>query len=232
MIQFASRFAWQGLQSNLATGVKERPVVLELETLAIFQVICWPQRTEARMYCYIWNVVKLEQSNGSRYRIGYLGSSRVWTFGQPEVLGRSRRQARKSLSRPESYDTKINQEWKWKKVILPSKEGTAANWRSGSEGHRFETRCQQGLFVLKHALKCTHPLVICKHNYNSFARSIGWLNISFTCDRCDMSSKNKKDPLAGDFDRTFTHSETDSFCPYHELGHWPKLAVAATIMYS
>ena len=62
------------------------------------------------MCCYIWNVVKLEQFNGSRYRIGYLGSSRVWTFGQPEVLGRSRRQARKALSRPESYDTKINQE--------------------------------------------------------------------------------------------------------------------------
>ena len=56
MIQFASRFAWQGLQSNLATGVKERPVVLELETLAIFQVICWPQRTEeSKEMLYNWN---------------------------------------------------------------------------------------------------------------------------------------------------------------------------------
>ena len=49
-----------------------------------------------------------------------------------------------------------------------SKEGMAANQRkSGSEGHRFETRCQQGLFAVDSPLKSTVPLVICIHNINS-----------------------------------------------------------------
>ena len=43
---------------------------------------------------------------------------------------------------------------KWKSC----KEGTAANQRrSGSEGHRHETRCQQGLFAVESPLKCTLP---------------------------------------------------------------------------
>ena len=45
--------------------------------------------------------------------------------------------------------------------------------RSGSEGHRFETRCQQGLFDVEYPLKCTHPLVICIPTINSCARCIG-----------------------------------------------------------
>ena len=74
------------------------------------------------------------------------------------------------------------------------KKGMASNRRrSGSEGHRFKTRCQQGLFAVASPLiKCTLPLVICIHNISSCVRCIGWLYICFTCDRCDMSSINKR----------------------------------------
>ena len=48
------------------------------------------------------------------------------------------------------------------------KEGTGANLRrSGSDGYRFKTWCQQGLFAVESPLKCTLPLVICIHNINS-----------------------------------------------------------------
>ena len=47
------------------------------------------------------------------------------------------------------------------KMAKSSKEGKAANRRrSGSEGHRFETHCQQGLFAVESLLKSTLPLVI------------------------------------------------------------------------
>ena len=36
------------------------------------------------------------------------------------------------------------------------------------------------------------PLVISIQNNNSFERCIGWLYICFTCERCNMSSINKK----------------------------------------
>ena len=78
------------------------------------------------------------------------------------------------------------------KVAKSCKEGAAANQRSGSEGHRFETWCQQGCLAVESPLKCTLPLVICKHNINSCVRCIDWLFICFTCERCDMSSINKR----------------------------------------
>ena len=53
-------------------------------------------------------------------------------------------------------------------MALTCKEGTAANQRrSGSEGHRFKTRCQQGLFPVESPLQSTLPLVICMYNINS-----------------------------------------------------------------
>ena len=81
--------------------------------------------------------------------------------------------------------------------------GTAANQRrSGSEGHRFVSWCQQGLFTVESPLKCTLPLMIWIHNINSCVRCIGWLYICFTCERCDMSSgwwQRLKNPLSSLF---------------------------------
>ena len=75
----------------------------------------------------------------------------------------------------------------------PLKEGSAANRRRyGLECNRFETRCQQWLFTVESPLKCTLPLVICMHNINSCVRPIGWLDICFTCERCYMTSLNKR----------------------------------------
>ena len=62
----------------------------------------------------------------------------------------------------------------------------------GSEGGRFETPCQEGLLVglspslvvAEYPLKLTLPLVIFIHNINS---SVGCM-VSFTCERCNMSS--------------------------------------------
>ena len=66
----------------------------------------------------------------------------------------------------------------------------AANWRrSGLEGHRLKTLCQQGLFNVEFSLKCSLPLVICILNINSCVIFIGWLYICFTC---EMSSINKR----------------------------------------
>ena len=71
--------------------------------------------------------------------------------------------------------------------------GTAANWtRSGSQGHRFKTRCQQRVSAAKSSLKSALLLVICINNFNSCVRWIGWLFIWFTCERCDTSSINKR----------------------------------------
>ena len=74
------------------------------------------------------------------------------------------------------------------------KECMAANQRrSVSEVHKFETPCHQGLFAAESLFKCTLLLVICKHNINSCVRcSIGWLYICFACERCNMSSINKR----------------------------------------
>ena len=73
------------------------------------------------------------------------------------------------------------------------KEGTTTNQRrSGSEGHRVEIWCQQGLFAVESLLKCPLPLVICIHNVNSCLRCIDRQYICFTCERCDMSSINKR----------------------------------------
>ena len=64
--------------------------------------------------------------------------------------------------------------------------GTAAKWkRSGLEGHRFKTLCQQGLF--NELLKSTHPHAIYLFNINSCERSIDWLHICFTNKKCNMS---------------------------------------------
>ena len=60
------------------------------------------------------------------------------------------------------------------KMANSSKEDTAGNQRSsGSEGHRFKTQCQQGLFAAETPLKCTLPLVIGIHNIHSCERCIG-----------------------------------------------------------
>ena len=61
------------------------------------------------------------------------------------------------------------------KMAKSCKEGTAANRRrSGSEGHKFETQCQQGLFTEESPLKSTLHLVISIHNINSCGRCIGY----------------------------------------------------------
>ena len=64
--------------------------------------------------------------------------------------------------------------------------------KSGSECHRFKTRCQKGLLAVESPLKCTLPLLICICNINSCVRFIGWLYIFFTCERCNTSSTNKR----------------------------------------
>ena len=77
------------------------------------------------------------------------------------------------------------------KMAKSCEEGTAANQRrSGSEGHRFITRCQQGFSKAKSPLKSALLLLICEYNINYYARCIGWLHICFTCERCNMSSIN------------------------------------------
>ena len=52
--------------------------------------------------------------------------------------------------------------------------------RSGSEGHRFETRCQERIFFMESPLKPTLTLVIviCIHNISSCVRCFGWQNVS------------------------------------------------------
>ena len=75
------------------------------------------------------------------------------------------------------------------------KEGTAANQRrSGSEGHRFKSWCQQGLFTAEIPLQSTGPLDICIYNIHSGVRCIGCLYICLTCERCYMCSINKGSP--------------------------------------
>ena len=70
---------------------------------------------------------------------------------------------------------------------------TAANWkRSGSEGQRLKTWCQQGLSTAESSWKSTRSLVICKHNISSCVRCMGWLHICFTCLRRNMSSIRNK----------------------------------------
>ena len=72
------------------------------------------------------------------------------------------------------------------KTAKSFKEGMAANQRRpGSEGHRFDTRCQQGLCTVESLLKCALLLVICTHTIKSW---VSWLYICFTCEICDMSS--------------------------------------------
>ena len=77
----------------------------------------------------------------------------------------------------------------WQKTC---KEGTATNQRrSGSEGHRFETLWEQGLFTMESPLKIYLSSRDMYTDIKSCARSIGWLYICLAWDRCDMSSKNK-----------------------------------------
>ena len=53
------------------------------------------------------------------------------------------------------------------KMAKSCEEGIAANQRrSGSEGHKFGTWFQQGLFTEESPLKATLPLVICIQNIN------------------------------------------------------------------
>ena len=81
------------------------------------------------------------------------------------------------------------------KIAKSCMKGMAANQRrSGSEGHRFKT--QQGHFAEESPLKCTLHLVFWIHNINSCVRCIGWLYICFSCDRCAMSSINKRSTRA------------------------------------
>ena len=55
------------------------------------------------------------------------------------------------------------------KMAKSCEEGTAANRsRFGSEGHRFKTPCQQGLFTVESPLIFTLLLVICIHKIKSF----------------------------------------------------------------
>ena len=74
------------------------------------------------------------------------------------------------------------------------KEGTAANQRrSGSEGHRFETRYLQRLFTVESPLISTLPIVKCVHNINSYMRlMVDCTFICLTLERSDMSSVNKR----------------------------------------
>ena len=55
----------------------------------------------------------------------------------------------------------------------------------------------QGPFTVESLVKCTLPLVICVHNINSCARCFGWQYICLTCERCDMSSVNKRSTRVG-----------------------------------
>ena len=72
-----------------------------------------------------------------------------------------------------------------KKYKSCKEEMAAKKRRSGSGGHRLQTRCQQELFIAKYMLKMypTLPLVIGIHNMNSCVRSIRLLYICFTCER-------------------------------------------------
>lgn len=60
------------------------------------------------------------------------------------------------------------------KMATSCKEDMARNQReSGSEGHIFKTRCQQGFFTLESLLKYPLPVVIYIQNNNSGVRCIG-----------------------------------------------------------
>ena len=80
--------------------------------------------------------------------------------------------------------------WKWPNS---KKEGTAANqtklWVGGWQvwnpmPGRTSCGLSLSLVVAEYPLKSTLPLVICIHNINS---SVGCM-VSFTCERCNMSS--------------------------------------------
>ena len=74
------------------------------------------------------------------------------------------------------------------------KKGTAANWRiSGLEGHRFETRCQQGLFTVESPIKFYPSSCVWIYHIN-LMRCTGWLYICFTCQRCNTCSIKKSHP--------------------------------------
>ena len=63
--------------------------------------------------------------------------------------------------------------------------------RSWSEGLRFKTWCQQGLFTEESPFISTFLLEICVYKINPCVRSIVWLHNCFTCERWNMSSINK-----------------------------------------
>ena len=57
-------------------------------------------------------------------------------------------------------------------------EGAAAKQRrSGLEGRRLETRCQQVLLTAKSLLKSTHLLVICTTIQYQFMCEMYWLTV-------------------------------------------------------
>ena len=73
------------------------------------------------------------------------------------------------------------------------KSCTAAKQRrSGLEGRRFKTQCQQEHFTVESPLISTLTHVICIHNSNSCVRCMGWLSICFTHERCNLSWINKR----------------------------------------
>ena len=55
------------------------------------------------------------------------------------------------------------------KLIEPvRKERLESELETGSDGHGFESRRQQGFVTIESTLKSSLPLTICEHNINSF----------------------------------------------------------------
>ena len=119
-----------------------------------------------------------------RWMYSLFASDPYSTSWGPTVRDRRRLEAKRHSQVKKS--AKLEGRWfesQGRKSFSPSKYplkstlisgGTAANRRrSRSEGQKFKTWCQQGLFTVESLLKCTRPLVICIHNINSCVRCIG-----------------------------------------------------------
>ena len=74
-------------------------------------------------------------------------------------------------------------------TVFYEKDKAANLRRAGSEGCRFITCRQRGLFTAESLLKSTLPLVTCINNFNSWERLVGRLSICFAREKCNLSSK-------------------------------------------
>ena len=110
--------------------------------------------------------------------------SDAWTAGTPFEW-----QVRLQLINP-----KDNLEWdRWKSLNPVRKAWLQIKEDLGQKvtGSKLSASKDSLLWNL-YPLKCTLPLAICIHNVHSFVRCFDWLYFWFMCERCNMSSINKR----------------------------------------